>query len=269
LKAAPHYSSKKPAKADLVDLTTDKCKSAVPDRTRPIGNKKSKRKEEEEKIISNVTEAIRGSITTVGDNGSSAAVLSAALGQFTSLISEALKSWQHHQSYTNADAALKKRYDDLLLMKRINELEQTAVTTGVTKDATLVTPFNSTTPVNPDVHAAASMLSNQFHNGTNTAAAVSTSRDDSIGDESSISSTTGSNDNTNDPYNSRHHDLTRPGIVITKRAAIHNHARSHSIRKRALPLAMQRRTWVAPQQERIEESQKIVYEERYEESLPV
>jgi len=292
LKAAPHYSSKKPAKDDLVDLTTDKSKSAVPHLTRPIGNKKSKRREEEEKIISNVTEAICGSITTVDGNGSTAAVVGAALGQFTSLILEALPSWQHHPSYTNADPALKKRYNNLLLMKRIHELEQTAVTTGTNNDATLVTPFNSTTPsindapgsvttehtmehlgsttiVNPDVHAAASMLSNQFHSGTNTAAAVSTSRDDSIGDESSISSTTGSNDNTNDPYNSRHHDLTRPGIVITKRAAIHNHARSHSIRKRALPLAMQRRTWVAPQQERIEESQKIVYEERYEESLPV
>jgi hypothetical protein len=116
-----------------------------------------------------------------------------------------LKSWQHHQSYTNADPALKKRYDDLLLMKRIHELEQTAVTMGTNNDATLVTPFNSTTPsindaagsvttghtmehsgsttcVNPDVHAAASMLSNQLHSGTNTAAAMSTSRDDSIGD---------------------------------------------------------------------------------------
>jgi hypothetical protein len=172
-------------------------------------------------------------------------------------------------------------------MKKIHELELTAVTTGTNNDASLVTPFNSTTPsinnaagsvttrhtmehsgsttiVSPDVHAVASMLSNHFHSGTNTATAVSTSRDDSIGDGSSISSTTGSNDNTNEPYNSRclashNHDVTRPGIVITKRAASHNHARSHSIRKRALQLALQRKTWVAPQQEIIEESQKFIY----------
>jgi hypothetical protein len=93
------------------------------------------------------------------------------------------------------------------------------------------------------------MLNNQLHSGTNTAVAVSTSRDDSIGDGSSISSTTGSNDNTNEPYISRHlashnhHDVTRPGIVITKCAESHNPASSHSIRKRALPLAMQRKTW--------------------------
>jgi len=151
-----------------VDLTTDKSKSAVPHLTRPIGNKKSKRREEEEKIISNVTEAIRGSITTVDDNGSTAAVVSAALGQFTSLISEALKSWQHHQSYTNADAALKKRYDDLLLMKRIHELEQTAVTTGTNNDATLVTPFNSTTPSINDAAGSVTTGHTMEHSGSTT-----------------------------------------------------------------------------------------------------
>jgi hypothetical protein len=129
-------------------------------------------------------------------------------------------------------------------MKRIHELEQTAVTTGTNYDAMLVTPFNFTTPfindaagsvttgpttmenlgstttVNPDVHAVASMLSNHFHSGTNQATAMSTSRDDSIDNGSSISSTTGSNDNTNEHYNTRHpvshnHYVTRPGIVIT------------------------------------------------------
>jgi hypothetical protein len=43
LKAAPHASSKKPTKDDLVDLTTDQSKSAAPHLTRPIGNKKRKR----------------------------------------------------------------------------------------------------------------------------------------------------------------------------------------------------------------------------------
>jgi len=158
-------------------------------------------------------------------------------------------------------------------MKKIHELELTAVTTGTNNDASLVTPFNSTTP---SINNAAGSVTTRhtmehsgsttidFHSGTNTATAVSTSRDDSIGDGSSISSTTGSNDNTNEPYNSRclashNHDVTRPGIVITKRAASHNHARSHSIRKRALQLALQRKTWVAPQQEIIEESQKFIY----------
>ena len=101
-------------------------------------------------------------------NGSTAAVVGAALGQFTSLILEALKSWQHHQSYTNADPALKKRYDDLLLMKRIHELEQTAVTTGTNNDATLVTPFNSTTPSINDAAGSVTTGHTMEHSGSTT-----------------------------------------------------------------------------------------------------
>ena len=82
----------------------------------PIGIKKSKRQEEEGKIIGYVTVAICGSIAKGDGNNSTAAVVGAALGQFTSLISEAFKSWQNHQSYSNADPALRKTYDVLLLL---------------------------------------------------------------------------------------------------------------------------------------------------------
>ncbi len=82
----------------------------------PIGIKKSKRQEEEGKIIGYVTVAICGTIAKGDGNNSTAAVVGAALGQFTSLISEAFKSWQNHQSYSNADPALRKTYDVLLLL---------------------------------------------------------------------------------------------------------------------------------------------------------
>jgi len=60
--------------------------SAVTRTTRPIGQKKSKRREEEEKIAGNVVDAIRGSMQAGEGNNSASAVLAAALGSFTTLI---------------------------------------------------------------------------------------------------------------------------------------------------------------------------------------
>jgi len=87
LKAAPHAVSKKHDNNDqLVDLTGSGDITHPPC---PAGNKKSKRREEKEKNIGNVTDAIRGSITAHDSNSSASAVVGAALGQFTSLIAEA------------------------------------------------------------------------------------------------------------------------------------------------------------------------------------
>jgi hypothetical protein len=101
LKAAPQ--GKKHMTDELVDLTEPRETPAVTHASHPMGTKKSKRREEEEKIIDSVTDAIRGSFNTDDGNGSTAAMVGAALGQFTNLISKALKSWQDHQSYSNAD----------------------------------------------------------------------------------------------------------------------------------------------------------------------
>lgn len=47
----------------------------------------------------------------------------------TSLLSlESLKSWQDHQSYNNADPALRKKCVNLLLMQRIHDMEMAAAT---------------------------------------------------------------------------------------------------------------------------------------------
>jgi hypothetical protein len=56
-------------------------------------------------------------------NNSASTVLAAALGNFTALISESLKLWQEHQSYSNAGPEIQKKFDNLLLMKRICAME--------------------------------------------------------------------------------------------------------------------------------------------------
>jgi hypothetical protein len=88
-----------------------------------MGTKKMKRREEEEIILENITSALWANVQTSDVNNSASAVLTTALGQFTTLILESLKSWQSHQSYLDADPVLKK-YNDLLLMDHIHELEQ-------------------------------------------------------------------------------------------------------------------------------------------------
>jgi hypothetical protein len=84
-------------------------------------------------------------------NNSASAVLAAALGSFTTLISESLKSWQEHQSYSNADPDLRKKYDNLLLTQRINAMEMASGTAIGGRFSTPIASHNNViTPAHAD-----------------------------------------------------------------------------------------------------------------------
>ncbi len=121
LKSGPHAAESK-GKSDVPKELTepdDAPSSTVTRAARPMGQKKSKCCEKEEKIAGNVINAIRASMQAGEGNNSASAVLATALGSFTTLISESLKSWQEHQSYSNSDPDLRKIYHNLLLTQRI------------------------------------------------------------------------------------------------------------------------------------------------------
>jgi len=92
----------------------------------------------EEIILDNVCRSIQ----TSDANNSASAVLGTALGEFTALISESLKSWQSHQAYMNADPVLKRKYNDLLLMENIHKLEKSAASRCV-GNSTTIGPFST------------------------------------------------------------------------------------------------------------------------------
>ncbi len=92
----------------------------------------------EEIILDNVCRSIQ----TSNANNSASAVLGTALGEFTALISESLKSWQSHQAYMNADPVLKRKYNDLLLMESIHELGKSAASRCV-GNSTTIGPFST------------------------------------------------------------------------------------------------------------------------------
>jgi hypothetical protein len=234
LKAAPQG---KKHMTESVDLTEPHETPAVTRASRPMGTKKSKRLEEEEKIINNVTDAIRGNFNAGDGNASAAAVVGAALGQFTNLISEALKSWQDHQSYSNADPALRKRYDDLLLMKRIQEMEEARTTKALLQCASnpFITPLHGTTP------CAVNAIGNS-NNG--------------ITEQSSTAPGHENEDNIGICAESE--EVTCP---------VSNQATGRTIRRTSWPVVMQRYALQSGINDSPEESQPIIYEDRYEESL--
>jgi len=59
----------------------------------PMGNKTSKRRAEEEKIIESVSSSLQKGLNQGNNAGSSAGVLAAALSQFTNVISTSLQQW--------------------------------------------------------------------------------------------------------------------------------------------------------------------------------
>ncbi len=95
-----------------------------------------------------MTDVIRGSMSTDDGSSSATAVVGAALRQFTNLISEALKSWQDHQSYSNADPAIRKKDDEFLLMKQIQEMEEAATAKDTLQGARngFINPLHGPTP---------------------------------------------------------------------------------------------------------------------------
>jgi hypothetical protein len=164
-------------------------------------------------------------------------VVGAALGQFTNLISEALKSWQDHQSYSNADPALRKRYDDLLLMKRIQEMEEARTTKALLQCASnpFITPLHGTTP------CAVNAIGNS-NNG--------------ITEQSSTAPGHENEDNIGICAESE--EVTCP---------VSNQATGRTIRRTSWPVVMQRYALQSGINDSPEESQPIIYEDRYEESL--
>jgi hypothetical protein len=107
-------------------LSTDSTSPETPvletptqDTIRPIGKKKTKRKQEEDKMIENVTEKLKS-----GGQGNAGMVLAGALTQFANVFSAGLQEWRDRQAYNNASPTLKKRYDNLIMHARIQQLEE-------------------------------------------------------------------------------------------------------------------------------------------------
>jgi hypothetical protein len=92
--------------------------------SRPLGKKASKRRQEEDKIIENVSSQLRDGLSNNPSSDAGIAIAN-ALGHFTTIISTTLQHWQDRQSYENADPELKKRYDELLLKEKIYQMEET------------------------------------------------------------------------------------------------------------------------------------------------
>jgi hypothetical protein len=92
---------------------------------RPMGTKASKRRDKEEKIAQNVKEALKDTMHYGGKNtNSSTAVLAATFSEFTTALQAELQHWQVSASYSNADPSLRRRYDNLLFMERIQVMER-------------------------------------------------------------------------------------------------------------------------------------------------
>ncbi len=86
-----------------------------------MGKKRAKRQQEEEKIITNVTEKLKGETS-----GTTGAVLASALTQFANVFASGLQEWKDRQAYSNASPTLKQKYDSLLISARIQQLEEEA-----------------------------------------------------------------------------------------------------------------------------------------------
>jgi len=108
-----------------------------------MGTKKSKRVVKEEKIIENVSAAIQGTVNSGNNNNYSAsAVLAAALEKFTVVITTSIQSWQEGHAYNNADPDLRRKYDNLILLQKISQMEKSMNSTYPNSDA-YSTPLES------------------------------------------------------------------------------------------------------------------------------
>jgi len=102
----------------------DRKSTGVTRGTRAMGTKKCKRLVEEEKILENVSAVIKGNMNTSSTQSAASGVLAAALEKFTTVITASIQSWQECQAYKNADPELKRKYDNLILMGKIAEMER-------------------------------------------------------------------------------------------------------------------------------------------------
>jgi len=93
--------------------------SVVQDTPRPIGCKKAKRLQEEEKIMENVAEKMKGMVGAA----QTGTALATALSKFADIFSDGLKEWKDQQMLANAAPELHQRYENLRLLSHIEELE--------------------------------------------------------------------------------------------------------------------------------------------------
>jgi hypothetical protein len=101
-----------------------------------MGTKKSKRVVKEEKIIENVSAAIQGTMNSGNNNNNSASgVLAAALEKLTVVITTSIQSWQEGHAYNNADPDLRRKYDNLILLQKISPMEKSMNSTQPSSDA--------------------------------------------------------------------------------------------------------------------------------------
>lgn len=103
----------------------------APDSTntkRPAGSKAAKRKIEEEKIVENVKDSLKGTLLPKGSstNSSSSALLATAFSHFADMLHTGIQKWTERAAYCNADPEVKCRFDNLVLLQRIKEMEATS-----------------------------------------------------------------------------------------------------------------------------------------------
>lgn len=121
--AVPGGSGELSAGSDGAQANPESNAVAVTRASRPLGGKRAKRALEEEKIIEKVTATIKGTASAVvpASTNSASVLITEAMDRFTSTI---INEWRLDQAYKNADPELKRKYDNLLLAKRISELEK-------------------------------------------------------------------------------------------------------------------------------------------------
>jgi hypothetical protein len=93
---------------------------------RPIGKKLAKQMEQEEKILSNVTEKLKETFNNNNNNNGNATGTfhASALQGLTTTIAKCLQRWNERQPYSNASPTLNRKYDNLGLRACIRELEK-------------------------------------------------------------------------------------------------------------------------------------------------
>ena len=87
---------------------------------RPIGNKASKRKVEEEKIIDNVTSKLKEGHSS----GGTGTLVAKAITDFSFVLSSFFNQWQDTIMCQSVDPSLRKTYQELLMKEKIYELEK-------------------------------------------------------------------------------------------------------------------------------------------------
>jgi hypothetical protein len=125
-------------------------------------------------------------VNTSNSNNGAYGVLAAALEKFTVIIIASIQTWQEGQAFKNADPELKWRYDNLILMGRIAEMERAANANSTTTAYSTPREANNH-PVTPahDNTTTAALLA--FITTTITSVPVATSTNTNISADSNAS----------------------------------------------------------------------------------